>query len=95
MVAGQDGLAPYVGYFDRPSPEGKTLKGLKSMDEVISYLQQVDKELPEGQPLVAIGFDPIYFDTPRPTKIDLDKVSTTRMVMLNHVSGHLITINSK
>lgn len=95
MVAGQDGLAPYVGFFDRPSPEGKILKGLKSMDEVISYLHEEDKKLPEGQPLVGIGFDPIYFDTPRPTKADLDKVSTTRMVMLNHVSGHLITVNSK
>ncbi len=95
MVAGQDGLAPYVGFFDRPSPEGTTLKGLKSMDEVISYLQEEDKKLPEGAPLIAIGFDPIYFDSPRPTKTDLDKVSTNRMVMLNHVSGHLITVNSK
>lgn len=95
MVAGQDGLAPYVGFFDRPSPEGVVLKGLKSMEEVISYLQEEDKKLPEGAPLIAIGFDPIYFDSPRPTKIDLDKVSTKRMVMLNHVSGHLITVNSK
>ncbi|MBP7832805.1 MAG: amidohydrolase family protein, partial [Candidatus Levybacteria bacterium] len=95
MVAGQDGLAPYVGFFDRPSPEGTTLKGLKSMDEVISYLQEEDKKLPEGAPLIAIGFDPIYFDSKRPTKTDLDKVSTSRMVMLNHVSGHLITVNSK
>lgn len=95
MVAGQDGLAAYVGYFDRPSPDGTILKGLKSMDEVIIYLKEVDKSLPVGKPLVAIGFDPIYFNGPRPTKIDLDKVSTERMVMLNHTSGHLITVNSK
>lgn len=95
MVAGQDGLAPYIGYFDRPAPDGSTLKGLKSLDEVISYLQEVDKKTPAGEPIVGIGFDPIYFDGPRPTKVDLDKVSTERMVMLNHISGHLITVNSK
>lgn len=95
LAAGQDGLAPYVGYFDRPSPSGGVLKGLKSLDEVISYLQEADKKLPPNEPMLALGFDPIYFDGPNPTKADLDKVSTSRFVILYHASGHLMTVNSK
>lgn len=95
LAAGQDGLAPYVGYFDRPSPSGGILKGLKSLNEVIAYLQEVDKKLPKDEPLMALGFDPIYFDGPNPTKIDLDKVSTDRVIILYHASGHLMTVNSK
>lgn len=95
LAAGQDGLAPYVGYFDRPSPSGGILKGLKTFEEVIAYLKEVDKKLPENEPLMALGFDPIYFDGPNPTKVDLDKVSNERIVILYHASGHLMTVNSK
>lgn len=94
-MAGQDGLAPFVGYFDRPSPEGTTLKGLKSVDEVISYLSQVDKSLPPNEPILSTGFDPIYFDGPRFSKVDLDKVSKDRMIFVLHASGHVVTVNSK
>lgn len=95
LMAGQDGLTPYVGYFDRPSPDGTTLKGLKSVEEIISYLQEVDKNLPAGEPIFALGLDPIYFDGPRISRTDLDKVSTERFVVIYHASGHLITTNSK
>lgn len=95
LLAGQDGLAAYVGYFDRPSPEGKTLKGLTSMDEIITYLSEYEKTLPPGKPVMATGFDPIYFAGQRPTRYDLDKVTTDRMVFLLHASGHIITANSK
>lgn len=94
LLAGQDGMAPYVGYFDRPSPEGKTLKGLKSMTEVIAYLQEVNSNTSGDGPIFAIGFDPIYFDGPRPTRLDLDKVSTSRMVVIYHASGHMVTANT-
>lgn len=94
-MAGQDGLAAYVGYFDRPAPDGSTLKGIKSWDEIVTYLQDYAKNLPEGEPIMATGFDPIYFDGPRPTKLELDKVSGDRMVFLLHASGHIITANSK
>lgn len=94
-MAGQDGLAPYVGYFDRPSPEGTVLKGLKSVDEVVAYLSDVDKKLPPGEPILATGFDPIYFDGPRFSKTDLDKASKDRLVFVLHASGHVVTVNSK
>lgn len=94
-MAGQDGLAPYVGYFDRPSPEGKTLKGIKSMKEIIEYLSSIEKKMAPGVPLVAMGFDPIYFDGLTVDRHTLDKISTTRSVYLLHVSGHLATVNTK
>lgn len=94
-VAGQDGLGAYVGYFDRPSPDGTTLKGLKSMDEIVIYLSEYEKSLPANDPLIATGFDPIYFEGERPAASALDKISTTRMVFLMHASGHLITVNTK
>ncbi|MBP9718946.1 MAG: amidohydrolase [Candidatus Levybacteria bacterium] len=95
MVAGQDGLAAYVGYFDRPSPEGTILKGLKSMDEIITYLKTCDAKLSPDEPLIATGFDPIYFEGKRVERYDLDKITTERMIFLMHASGHLITTNSK
>ncbi len=95
LLAGQDGLTPYVGYFDRVSPEGTVLEGLKSVDEIISYLQEVDKKTPAGEPIFALGLDPIYFDGPRISRAELDKVSTSRLVVIYHASGHLITANSK
>lgn len=93
-LAGQDGIVPYAGYFDRPSADGSTLKGHTTLDSLIHYLSEEEKKLPEGKVLLANGFDPIYFDGPRVSKIDLDKISTTRPVMLLHASGHLMTINS-
>lgn len=93
-LAGQDGLIAYAGYFDRPSVDGTTLKGHTSVDSLIKYLQEEEKKLGPNDPLVANGFDPIYFDGVRVNKTDLDKVSTNRIVMLLHASGHLMTINS-
>lgn len=93
-LAGTDGLVPYAGFFDRPSPDGGILKGHETLDSLIQYLQEEDKKMPAGQTLLANGFDPIYFDGPRVSKVDLDRVSTTRPILLLHASGHLMTINS-
>lgn len=95
-LAGQDGLAPYVGFFDRPSPDGNTLVGRKTREEVITYLQEEEKKLQTpDEVLVATGFDPIYFDGPRFSGVDLDKISTARPIMVLHASGHVLTVNSK
>ena len=47
-----------------------------------------------GKPLIAWGFDPIYFAGPRMTVADLDAVSATRMIVVAHVSGHILNVNS-
>lgn len=56
----------YLGWFDRRDPEGKVWSGLRSMDEVVSRLSDVAARMtaegiPDTEPLVAWGFDPIYF----------------------------------
>lgn len=93
-LAGMDGIMPYAGFFDRPSVDGSTLKGHKDLNSLIDYLKEEEKKLPPEAPLVANGFDPIYFEGTRVSKTDLDKVSNNRIVMLLHASGHLMTLNS-
>ena len=94
-----DGLmwrSPYVGFFPRTAPTGQQAGGFKSIAEVIAHLRQVEVAMSDpNQPLVAWGFDPIYFDGPRMTVADLDQISATRMVVVAHVSGHILNVNTK
>ncbi len=87
---------PYVGYYDRPLADGSIAPGIKTYDELIEALRTHHNELNDpNEPLVAVGFDPIYFaDRPRLTRAHLDKVSVTRPIYLHHASGHLATVNT-
>lgn len=85
----------YVGYFARTGPDGSVWPGLKSIEEVVARLQRADAEMADPDtPLVAWGFDPIYFGGRRMTTADLDRVSTTRPVVVGHASFHIINVNS-
>lgn len=46
------------------------------------------------RPLLAWGFDAIYFSGARLTAADLDRVSTTRPVFVMHASLHTATVNT-
>lgn len=100
VMEGATALMPYLGYFDRPLPDGSIAKGIKSYDELTQRLRELDAALDASgaapnEPLIARGFDPIYFDDqPRLTLTLLDEVSTTRPIYLYHASGHLATANS-
>src|ERR1700738_5344211 len=49
---------PYVGFFDRTSPDGKLSPGLKNIDEVVAALRAHEKTMPkDGSTLFAWGFD--------------------------------------
>ena len=85
---------PYVGYFDRISPEGQRFKGLKNIDEVVAALRTFEKTLPPGASLLAWGFDPIYFGGRRMDLGDLDKVSTDRPVVVIHSNFHVANANT-
>jgi predicted amidohydrolase YtcJ len=85
---------PYVGYFDRISPEGKRFKGLKSIDEVVAALRAHEKTLSKGASLLAWGFDPIYFGGRRMDLADVDKISTERPVVIIHSNFHVANANS-
>ncbi len=94
-----DGLMwrkPYVGFYPRRAPDGTHVAGLKSIAEVVARLQEVERLMTDPDaPVVAWGFDPIFFDGPRMTTADLDSISTHRMVMIGHVSGHIQNVNTR
>ena len=86
---------PYVGYFDRTSPEGTRSPGLESIDEVVAALQAYEKRMPrDGSTLLAWGFDPIYFGGLRMDLADLDKVSIKRPVVVLHSNFHVLNANT-
>ncbi|MGJ7609536.1 MULTISPECIES: amidohydrolase [unclassified Variovorax] len=89
----------YLGWFDRRDPAGKVWSGLRSMDEVVSRLTEVAAQMnadgvPDTEPLVAWGFDPIYFGGERMTVQHVDRASATRPVVIGHANGHLMNVNS-
>jgi predicted amidohydrolase YtcJ len=87
---------PYVGFYPRVAPDGSRSEGLTSIAAVIARLQEAERGMTDPEaPLVAWGFDPIFFDGPRMTAADLDQVSTRRMVLVGHVSGHILNVNSR
>lgn len=89
----------YVGWFDRRDPNGKLWSGLRSMEAVVERLSEIDAEMtiagrPDTDPLIAWGFDPIYFGGERMTVVDVDRVSVTRPIIISHANGHLMNVNT-
>jgi len=84
----------YVGYQDRVDPDGKFWPGVKTIEDVIARLKEVEGTLKPDQALVAWGFDPIFLDGPRMVKTDLDQVSKTRPIAVMHSNFHLMTVSS-
>jgi predicted amidohydrolase YtcJ len=86
---------PYVGYFDRPLPEGGSAPGTTTVEGVVARLVEIERAMTDPEEaLLAWGFDPIYFAGTRFSRADLDRVSSTRPVFVLHASGHLATVNS-
>ncbi len=85
----------YVGYYDRTGPDGRVWPGLKSIDAVVERLQAADAALADPDaPLIAWGFDPIFFGERRMSAADLDRVSTRRAIGVFHASLHFLNVNS-
>jgi len=47
-----------------------------------------------NDPLLAWGFDPIYFGGERMTVEHLDRASATRPIVIGHANGHLMNVNT-
>ena len=85
----------YAGYHDRMDPDGKIWPGAVNLEAVIQRLADAERAMTSPDlPLVAWGFDPIYFRDRRCTREDLDRVSATRVIVMMHASGHIINTNS-
>ena len=85
----------YVGFYDRRAPDGRLVSGLSSIDAVVERLKSVSDAMADPDaPLMAWGFDPIYFKSRRMSRHDLDRVSTTRPIMVLHASLHISNVNS-
>lgn len=85
----------YTGFHDRMDPDGKVWPGAPDLESVVQRLIAAEKALPDAdEPLIAWGFDPIYFNDRRCTRADLDRISETRIIAIMHASGHIINTNS-
>ncbi|ABD04846.1 Amidohydrolase-like [Rhodopseudomonas palustris HaA2] len=86
---------PYIGAFDRRSPEGRIVAGVPDIDAIVARLQQAEALLQEpNTPLFAWGFDPLHIGGKMLTRQDLDRVSTTRPVVVVHASFHINNVNT-
>lgn len=95
-LEGAQSILPTAGYFDIRTADGEVRPGIKSYDELVRRLKALDAALTNpDEPLVVLGFDPIYFPAAeRLTSRRLDLVSTTRSIVVVHASGHAATVNS-
>ncbi|MDI9699883.1 amidohydrolase [Burkholderia cenocepacia] len=85
--------AVYVGYYDRRGPDGTLWPGLRSLDAVLDRLMEAERAIIDDGPLLAWGFDPIFFGTARLTVRELDRVSAARPIAILHASVHLMNVN--
>lgn len=87
--------AVYVGYYDRRGPDGHIWEGLKTPVAVLDRLRAALQRMTDDhKPLLAWGYDPIFFeDTPLVAR-DLDGVSVTRPIAILHASVHLMNVNT-
>jgi predicted amidohydrolase YtcJ len=95
MFEGQMWNYIYVGYYDRMGPDGKIWPGLKTIDDVTARLRKMlEAREDRSAPLVAWGFDPIFFANNRLTIAELDQVSSETPILVLHASLHIVNVNS-
>jgi predicted amidohydrolase YtcJ len=95
LMAGGLWQFPFVGFHARTAPDGVVWRGCRDFDEVVQRLSALEAKMVDpAQPLVAWGFDPIFFGTERMTVRHLDRVSSTRPIVILHASQHLMNVNS-
>jgi predicted amidohydrolase YtcJ len=88
-------LMPYVGAFDRRSPEGQLVRGVGDIDAIIARLKEAEAKMQDdGAPLFAWGFDPLHIGGRMLSRHDLDRVSTKRPVVVVHASFHINNVNT-
>lgn len=95
LMAGGLWQFPFVGFHARTAPDGKIWAGCRNFDEVLARLIELEALMDDPhKPLLAWGFDPIFFGTERMTVRHLDRVSTNRPIVILHASQHLMNVNT-
>lgn len=96
VMAGAVWEFPYVGFYDRADPAGRTWLGCQTIAAVVDRLAECERDLTDpDQTLLAWGLDPIFLEGERLVAKHLDQISTTRPIFVFHASGHLATVNSE
>jgi predicted amidohydrolase YtcJ len=86
----------YVGRFDRYTPEGKFVKGLKTKQEVLEKIAQAAKAAGDGDEwLIAWGYQSEFYDDEPLTVTDLDPITGNHPIMIENASMHIYYVNSK
>lgn len=76
-----------------PPPVGE----VETIDDIINILKEhiTKLDIPDGQWIYDVGYDDSLLKEKRhPNKFDLDKASNKHPIIIRHVSGHLIAVNS-
>ncbi|MBY5982583.1 amidohydrolase [Halomonas denitrificans] len=84
----------YLGFFPRQDHLGQQWSGLETIAQVQQRLRQHAATLDEGEPLIAWGFDPVYFPGQRLSRRELDEAVADRPLVILHASFHSMTVNS-
>jgi len=84
----------YAGYHDRIDPDGTLWRGKTDIETVIADMRAYASTMPDDQPLLTWGFDPIFLQSERLNRHHLDQISDTRPVAFLFSSGHLMCVNS-
>lgn len=75
-----------------PPPMGS----VTTMDDLVSRLTTWAEDNPDAPAIIGNSYDDTLLEEKRhPTRADLDRVSTTRPVVITHISGHIRVANSK
>ncbi|WP_417660254.1 amidohydrolase [Pseudomonas sp.] len=85
----------YLGYFDRVDPDGLNWPGANSIAAMQDRLREGAALLPAGEPLIAWGFDPVYFEGDRLDRRVLDAAVSDRPVIVMHASLHVMSVNTQ
>jgi predicted amidohydrolase YtcJ len=86
----------YVGRFDRVSPEGKTIPGAATKQEVLDRLAAQAKTMKNpGSWLIAWGYQPEFYGNSPLTRKDLDPISNGHPMLIENLSMHIFYTNSE
>lgn len=84
----------YLGYFGRTDADGHNWEGLRSIEAMQQRLKEYAATVDEVSPIIAWGFDPVYFPGERLDRHALDAVISERPVVVFHANLHVLTVNT-